>query len=71
MGLDWREIRGFGDRRLVVSNRVVVTGIGVISPLGLDVPSTWEGLVAGRSGIDHITLFDASDFEVEIAADNG
>jgi len=69
VGLDWREIRGFGDRRLVVSNRVVVTGIGIISPLELDVPSTWDRLVAGRSGVDHITLFDASDFEVKIAAE--
>jgi len=52
-----------------VNNRVVVTGMGVISPLGLDVPSTWQALVAGRSGIDYITLFDASDFDVKIAAE--
>jgi 3-oxoacyl-[acyl-carrier-protein] synthase II len=43
--------------------------MGVISPLGLDVPSTWQALVAGRSGIDYITLFDASDFDVKIAAE--
>ena len=52
-----------------MNNRVVVTGMGVISPLGLDVPSTWQALVAGRSGIDYITLFDASDFDVKIAAE--
>ena len=52
-----------------MNNRVVVTGMGVISPLGLDVPSTWQALVAGRSGIDYITLFVASDFDVKIAAE--
>lgn len=39
-------------------NRVVVTGIGAVTPLGLDMKTTWEGLVAGRSGIANITLFD-------------
>lgn len=52
-----------------MSNRVVVTGIGMISPLGLDVPSVWEGLVSGRSGIDYITQFDPEDFETKIAAE--
>jgi 3-oxoacyl-[acyl-carrier-protein] synthase II len=51
------------------NHRVVVTGIGVISPLGLDVDSTWEGLVAGRSGIDYITLFDPSGMEVKFAGE--
>jgi len=41
--------------------RVAVTGIGILSPLGLDVSTTWQGLVSGRSGIDCVTLFDASD----------
>lgn len=49
--------------------RVVVTGIGVVSPLGLDVASTWEGLVAGRSGVAKISLFDAGDYPVRIAAE--
>jgi len=52
-----------------MDNRVVVTGMGIISPLGLDVPSTWQGLIAGRSGADYITLFDTSDFDVRIAAE--
>ena len=39
-------------------NRVVVTGMGILCPLGLDVTTTWEGLIAGKSGIDYITLFD-------------
>ncbi len=42
-----------------LNGRVVVTGMGIVSPLGLDVAATWEGLIAGRSGIDYITLFDA------------
>ena len=52
-----------------MNNRVVVTGMGIISPLGLDVPSTWQGLIAGKSGVDYITLFDPSDFDVKIAAE--
>ena len=49
--------------------RVFVTGLGVISPLGLDVPSTWEKLVAGQSGIDFITAFDAEGFDTRFAAE--
>ncbi len=52
-----------------MSRRVVVTGLGVISPLGLDTESTWAGLVAGRSGIRPIACFDASDYAVRIAAE--
>lgn len=52
-----------------MSNRVVVTGIGVISPLGLDVSSTWQGLVSGKSGVDYITQFDSALFETKIAAE--
>ena len=49
--------------------RVVVTGLGVISPVGLDVETFWQSLLAGRSGIGPITLFDASNFPVRIAAE--
>jgi 3-oxoacyl-[acyl-carrier-protein] synthase II len=49
--------------------RVVVTGLGAISPLGNDARSTWEAAVAGRSGIDFIRSFDASDYPVRIAAE--
>ena len=49
--------------------RVAVTGVGTISPLGLDAPSTWRTAVAGESGIDWIKAFDASDFPVRVAAE--
>ena len=46
--------------------RVVVTGLGAVTPLGLDAQSTWDAAVAGRSGVDWIRAFDASDFPVRI-----
>ena len=49
--------------------RVAVTGIGAITPLGLNIASTWESALAGRSGIDYITAFDASEQPVSIAAE--
>jgi beta-ketoacyl-acyl-carrier-protein synthase II len=49
--------------------RVVVTGIGVISPVGLTVPSMWEALIAGKSGVDYITSFDPSPLETKFAAE--
>jgi len=49
--------------------RVVVTGLGAVSPLGNDVATTWDGLVAGKSGIDFIRAFDASDYPVRIGAE--
>jgi len=50
-------------------NRVVVTGIGAVSPVGLDAASTWEALIAGRSGVARITLFDPSEQDVTIAGE--
>jgi len=52
-----------------LNNRVVVTGMGVLCPLGLDATTTWQTLIAGKSGIDRITLFDASAFETKIAGE--
>ncbi|MBA3365486.1 MAG: beta-ketoacyl-ACP synthase II [Actinobacteria bacterium] len=49
--------------------RVGVTGLGAVTPLGNDVASTWDAALAGRSGIDFIRSFDASDFPVRIAAE--
>ena len=49
--------------------RVVVTGLGVVSPVGNDVPSAWSALLAGRSGIGPITRFDASGLNCRIAGE--
>ncbi len=49
--------------------RVVVTGIGMISPLGIGNEPTWQGLVAGKSGVGCITKFDAKDFTTRIAGE--
>lgn len=49
--------------------RVVVTGLGALSPVGNTVPETWAALVAGRSGVAHITHFDASPYPAQIAAE--
>lgn len=49
--------------------RVVVTGISAITPLGLDVESTWEGILAGKSGIKKITSFDTTGFDTDIAGE--
>ena len=51
------------------SNRVVITGIGCFSPLGLDMATTWQNLIAGKSGIDYITLFDASKMTTKFAGE--
>jgi 3-oxoacyl-[acyl-carrier-protein] synthase II len=47
----------------------VITGIGAVTPLGLDVPTSWRRLVAGESGVGPITLFDASALPTRIAAE--
>lgn len=49
--------------------RVVVTGLGMISPLGLDVKSSWQAVIQGKSGVGYITHFDAKDYPVRIAAE--
>jgi 3-oxoacyl-[acyl-carrier-protein] synthase II len=49
--------------------RVVVTGLGAITPVGNDVATTWEGLIAGKSGAGPITQFDASSFPVRFACE--
>lgn len=49
--------------------RVVVTGYGAITPLGLNVPDTWKSLVSGVCGIGNITLFDTTDFDIKTSAE--
>ncbi len=51
------------------ARKVVVTGIGVVSPVGNDLETFWESLKAGRSGIDHITSFDTTGFDCRIAGE--
>src|SRR5262249_13651351 len=49
--------------------RVVVTGVGLVTPLGTGTERTWEGLVAGKSGVRAVTRFDASSLPVRIAGE--
>ncbi len=51
------------------NRRVVVTGIGILCPLGLDMATTWEALLAGRSGIDYITLCDTTRLATKIGGE--
>lgn len=51
-----------------MNRRVVVTGMGTISPVGLNVPTAWEALIAGKSGVGRITSFDPSPLKTQIAA---
>jgi 3-oxoacyl-[acyl-carrier-protein] synthase II len=53
----------------VVERRVAVTGLGAVTPIGNDAPSTWQAALAGESGIDFIRSFDPSGYPVRIAAE--
>ncbi len=52
-----------------MERRVVVTGMGAVTPLGIRAEATWEGMRSGRSGISTITLFDATEFSSQIAGE--
>ena len=52
-----------------MSNRVFVTGLGAITPVGLDIVDTWDALISGKSGIGRITSFDAENYKTQIAAE--
>lgn len=54
---------------LAESRRVVVTGLGAVTPVGNDVPTTWQNLIAGKSGIGPVTHFDASEYGVRFAGE--
>lgn len=49
--------------------RIVITGMGVVSPIGTDLDTYWKNLLAGECGVDRITAFDASKFDTQIAAE--
>ena len=49
--------------------RVAVTGLGLVTPVGNDFPTTWDALLAARSGVAPVTQFDASGFSTRIAAE--
>lgn len=49
--------------------RVVVTGMGVISPIGLTVSNMWEALISGKSGVNYISHFDPAPFDTKFAAE--
>ena len=53
----------------IAERRVVITGMGVCSPMGNDVETLWKGLLAGQCGIDRITHFDATPFDTQIAGE--
>ena len=52
-----------------MGRRVVVTGLGAVTPIGNTVAETWDGFVNGRNGVAPVTLFDASDMDVQHAAE--
>jgi 3-oxoacyl-[acyl-carrier-protein] synthase II len=52
-----------------VTHRVVVTGLGLVTPVGNDVESTWQGMLAGRSGAASITKFDPAKQQVRFACE--
>jgi 3-oxoacyl-[acyl-carrier-protein] synthase II len=53
----------------VTARRAVVTGLGVVSPVGIGADASWESLIAGRSGVADITLFDTTDYPIHIAGE--
>ncbi|HEY6608447.1 MAG TPA: beta-ketoacyl-ACP synthase II [Candidatus Limnocylindria bacterium] len=53
----------------MTERRAVITGLGIVSPVGIGAEATWEALVAGRSGIDRITFFDTTDFDTDVAGE--
>ena len=52
-----------------MNKRVVITGLGLVTPIGIGVEQTWDSLCTGRSGVAEITRFDTSDYQTKIAAE--
>jgi len=53
----------------LLDQRVVITGIGAVTPIGLNIDEFWQGLITGRSGVGTITLFDSAKYPIKIAAE--
>lgn len=49
--------------------RVVVTGLGVVTPLGHEIETFWQNIIAGKCGVDKITQFDTTGYDCQIAAE--
>src|SRR5690606_7799290 len=62
-------IQHFHYLKTYVKRRVVITGLGIVSPVGNDVDTAWDNLINGRSGIDRVTRFDASGLNSQIAGE--
>src|SRR5262249_60654363 len=58
-----------GRRTMAHTRRVVITGVGLVTPLGTGVEKNWQALMGGRSGIGAVTRFDVSDFPTRIAGE--
>ena len=52
-----------------MDRRVVITGLGLVTPVGIGVSESWDSIIAGKSGVSEITSFDASEFDTKIAAE--
>ena len=52
-----------------MSNRVVITGLGVVSPVGTGKEAFWDAMMSGKNGIDKITRFDAAEYKAQIAGE--
>src|SRR3546814_4741594 len=61
--------RSFNLRESSVKRRVVITGLGIVSPVGNSIENAWDNIVNGRSGIGRITRFDPSAFNAQIAGE--
>jgi len=62
-------VEGEWERRITLEKRVVITGVNLMTALGLDLKTSWDNLVAGKSGAGKITLFDTSEHQTKFAAE--
>ena len=58
-----------GNKEAVVKRRIVITGVGLVTPLGIGVAESWQAICAGKSGIGEITRFDTTHYATKIAGE--